>query len=144
MPNRGDDRYWGSDEPRARSFGDVIRVAEPSMSSPFHGVGPRRRDAIRTKQLKFEERGSGCGAPSWLIRRPCSVALGATAELLSFAGTVCSTPAATGLMTRAMMMVMMMAMVMTMTGRVSVMYRLSIDAPPHSFGGPETGMTSVR
>ena len=141
MPNRGDDRYWGSDEPRARSFGDVIRVAEPSMSSPFHGVGPRRRDAIRTKQLKFEERGSGCGAPSWLIRRPCSVALGATAELLSFAGTVYSTPAATGLTLRVMMA---MAMVMTMTGRVLVMCRLSIDAPPHSFGGPETGMTSVR
>ena len=139
MPNRGDDRYWGSDEPRARSFGDVIRVAEPSMSSPFHGVGPRRRDAIRTKQLKFEERGSGCGAPSWLIRRPCSVALGATAELLSFAGTVYSTPAATGLTTR-----VMMAMVMTMTGRVSVMYRLSIDALPHSCGGPEAGMTLVR
>ena len=137
-PSRGDDRRWGSDGLRARRLDDAIRVAGPPTSRPVLGAGPRHRDAIRTTQPTFVMRGSGCGAPSRLIRRPWSVALGATVVPLSPAGKVCLTRASTKLTTHVLTL-----QVLT-TGPMSVKCRHSIDEDVRSSASPVTGIPSVR
>lgn len=121
-----------------RRLDDAIRVAGLPTSRPVPGAGPRRQDVIRTTQPTFVTWGSGCGAPSWLIRRPCSVALGATVVPLSLAGKVRLTHALTKLTTHVLTL-----RVLTYES-ISVTCRHSIDEDFLPSASPVTRMPSVR
>ncbi len=142
-PSRGDDRCWGSDGLRVRQFDDATRADGPLTSRPVLGAGPRRRDAFQRMQSTFVTRGSGCGAPSRLIRRPCSVALGATVVPLSLAGKVCLTHALTKLTTHVLPAHVLTLRVLT-AGSISMKCRHSIDEDFRPSASPVTGMPLVR